>query len=172
VETLSASGVTALYRRIAAPAAQRRGLRPASAHLAPTSFPVDGRDKSAEAPEAQGVPITKGSSREHRPDRNQVMREVIIAHQAGIPGLRKPLSGTSRDAQEFGRVIRPHIAPWRTTSAATSLVAERARYSAANLAALAQTAMTWSPRVPAPVSAAHTVRGAAKPQAMAPLAEG
>ena len=172
LETLYAYGVTELYSLIAATAAKRLGLRPAYAHLDTTSFHVDGRYNSAEEPEEQVVHITKGYSRDHRPDLNQVMLELIIEHQAGIPVLMKPLSGNSSDAQEFGHVIRTHIEQLRTTYAATYLVADSALYSEANLASLAQTEMKWITRVPATLSEAQAVLGSANPQAMAPLAEG
>jgi transposase len=55
------------------------------------------------------VHITKGYSRDHRPDLNHVMLELIVQHQAGIPVLMKPLSGNSSDPQEFGQVIQAHI---------------------------------------------------------------
>ena len=172
LETLYAYGVTELYSLIAATAAKRLGLRPAYAHLDTTSFHVDGRYNSAAEPEEQVVHITKGYSRDHRPDLNQVMLELIIEHQGGIPVLMKPLSGNSSDTQEFGHVIRTHIEQLRTTYAATYVVADSALYSEANLATLAQTEMKWITRVPATLSDAQAVLGAANPQAMAPLAEG
>jgi transposase len=54
------------------------------------------------------------------------MLELIVEHQAGIPVLMKPLSGHSSDAQEFGQVIRDHMAHLHTTYGATSLVADSA----------------------------------------------
>jgi hypothetical protein len=111
---------------MAATAAQRLGRRPASAHLDPTRLHGAGRSTSAEEPEAQVVHITQGSSRDPRPDRNHVLLELSSAHPAGRPVLMKPLRGQSRDAHACGHVIRPPSEPWRTTSAATSLVADSA----------------------------------------------
>jgi transposase len=172
LETLYAYGVTELYSLIAATAAKRLGLGPAYVHLDTTSFHVDGHYNSAEEPEEQVVHITKGYSRDHRPNLNQVMLELIVEHQAGIPVLMKPLSGNSSDAQEFSKVIRTHIEQLRTTYAANYLVADSALYSEANLATLAQTEMKWITRVPATLSDAQAVLGSANPQAMAPLLEG
>jgi transposase len=172
LETLYAYGVTELYSLIAATAAKRLGLGPAYVHLDTTSFHVDGHYNSAEEPEEQVVHITKGYSRDHRPNLNQVMLELIVEHQAGIPVLMKPLSGNSSDAQEFSKVIRTHIEQLRTTYAAHYLVADSALYSEANLATLAQTEMKWITRVPATLSDAQAVLGSANPQAMAPLLEG
>jgi len=103
--------VTALSRLIAATAAKRLGLSPTYTHLDRSSFHVDGHSNSDEPPSEQVVPSTKGDSREHRPDLNQVMLELIVAHQAGIPVLMQPLSGNSRDPQACGQVIHAHVDP-------------------------------------------------------------
>ena len=79
-------------------------------HLDSTSFHVDGRYNSEEEPEAEVIHITRGYSREHRPDLNQVMLELIVEHQAGIPVLMQPLSGNSSDVKEFGHVIKEYLA--------------------------------------------------------------
>src|SRR6266702_5448483 len=110
LDTLYDYGVTELYSLIAATAAKRLGLAPTFAHLDSTSLHVDGRDNSEEEPEAEVMHITQGYSRDHRPDLNQVMLELIVEHQAGIPVLMKPLSGNSSDGKEFGHIVRAHIA--------------------------------------------------------------
>jgi transposase len=107
LETLYAYRVTELYNLMAATAAERLGLAPHFAHLESPSFHVDGRDNSDEEPEAQVVPITRGYSRDHRPDLNQVMLALIVEHQAGILSLRQPLSGNSSDAQDCGEAVAP-----------------------------------------------------------------
>jgi transposase len=126
LDTLYAVGVTELYSLIAATAAQRLGLAPRFAHLDRTSFHVDGRYNRDETPEEHVMHITRGYSRDHRPDLNQVMLELLVEHQAGIPLLMQPLSGNSSDAQEFGQVIRNHIAHLHTTYGPTFLVADSA----------------------------------------------
>jgi transposase len=171
LDTLYETGLTELYSLIAATAARRLGLTPTFAHLDTTSFHVDGRYNSAKAPDEQVVHITHGYSRDHRPDLNQVMLELIVEHQAGIPLLMKPLSGNSSDAQEFGQVIRDHIAHLHTTYGSTYLVADSALYSADNLLKLAETPMKWITRVPATLSEAQAVLAQADPQTMAPLRE-
>jgi transposase len=95
---------------MAATAAQRLRLAPRFAHLDTTSFHVDGRSHSEEEPDEQVVHLTRGHSRDHRPDLNHVMLELIVEHQAGLPILMKPLSGNRSDAQAVGHVIQEHIA--------------------------------------------------------------
>ena len=174
LDTLYAYGVTELYSLIAATAAKRLGLCPTYAHLDSTSFHVDGRYNSDEPPEEEEtvVHITRGYSRDHRPDLNQVMLELIVEHQAGIPVLMKPLSGNSSDTQDFGEVIRTHVKQLQTTYGLTYLVADSALYSEANLQLLADTHMKWITRVPATLREAQSVLAQADPQAMISLGEG
>src|SRR6266511_3637526 len=163
LDTLYAYGVTELYSLIAATAAKRLGLTPRFAHLDRTSFHVDGRYNSDEAPDEQIIHITRGYSRDHRPDLNQVMLELMVEHQAGIPMLMQPFSGNSSDAQEFGQMIREHIAQLHITYSTTYLVADSALYSEANLQKLSQTPMQWITRVPVTFREARTALVQADP---------
>ena len=172
LDTLYAYGVTALYSLLAATAAKRLGLAPRMVHLDSTSFHVDGRYNSEEEPDAEVVHITRGYSRDHRPDLNQVMLELIVEHQAGIPLLMQSLSGNSSDAQAFGQVVKDHIAQLQTTYGTTYLVADSALYSADNLQKLAETQLKWITRVPATLREAQAVLTPVDPQTMAPLTTG
>jgi transposase len=172
LETRYTYGVTELYSLIAAHAAQCLGLAPRFAHLDTTSFHVDGRYNSDAAPQEQVVHITRGYSRDHRPDLNQVILELIVEHQAGIPILMQPLSGNSSDVRDFGEVVRTHVNQLQTAYGLTYLVADSALYSEANLAKLAQTQIKWITRVPATVSDAQAALAQADPQSMASLKDG
>jgi transposase len=171
LETLYASGVTELYSLIATTAAQRLGLAPTFAHRDSPSVHVDGRYNSAEEPDEQVIHITRGYSRDQRPDLNQGMLDLIVEPQAGIPVRMKPLSGNSSDAHDFGQIVTDHIAPLQRTYGTTFLVADSALYSAANLQKLAETRTKGITRVPATLRDAQTVLAQADPQTMAPLTE-
>jgi transposase len=139
LDTLYKYGVTELYSLIAVRAATRLGLAPTYAHLDTTSFHVDGRYNSDQAPDEQVVHITRGYSRDHRPDLNQVMLELMVEHQVGIPILMKPLSDNSSDGQAFGHVVKEHLAQLHTAYGTTYLVADSALYCDENLQHLAKT---------------------------------
>ena len=117
-------------------------------------------------------PITRGYSRDHRPDLNQVRLELIVEPQAGSPVLMQPRSGNRRDAPAFGQVIKDHIAHLHTTYGATYLVADSALYSADNLQQRAEPQLQWITRVPATLGEVQAVLAPADPQTMAPLQEG
>jgi transposase len=171
LDTLYASGVTELYSLIAATAATRLGLAPTFLHLDSTSFHVDGRYNSDKAPPEQVLHVTRGYSRDHRPDLNQVMLDLMVEHQAGIPVLLKPLSGNSSDATDFGQVVHDHLAQMHITYGTTYVVADSALYSADNLHTLAETGTQWITRVPATLTEAQAVLAQANPDTMAPLPE-
>jgi len=111
-------------------------------------------------------------SREHRPDLNQVMLNLIVEYQAGIPLRMKPLSGHSSDVPHLGQIVTEHITPLQTTDSTTSLVADSALYSAENRQTRGETGITWITRVPATVSAAQALLTQAAPQTMAFLLAG
>jgi transposase len=157
---------------MAATAARRLGLCPTSRHLDRTSFHVDGRSNSDEEAGDQVIHITKGYSRDHRPELNQVMLDLRVEHQAGIPVLMKPLSGNSSDATDFGGIVSAHIGPLQTSYGTIYLVADRALYSVDNLQKLSGTDMKGITRVPATLTDAQTALAQADPQTMRPLMEG
>jgi transposase len=172
LDTLYADGVTELYSLMAATAAKRLGLAPTCAHLDRTSFHVDGRYNSDEEPDEQVIHMTHGYSRDRRPDLNQVMLDLMVEHQAGIPLLMKPLSGNSRDGRNFGQVVSAHMARWPTTYGTPYLVADGALSSVDNLQKLSETQMKWITRVPTTWREAQAALAQAEPQTMAPLPEG
>ena len=133
---------------------------------------MDGRYNSTEAPAEQVVHITQGYSRDHRPDLNQVMLELIVEQHAGIPLLMKPLSGNTNDQVEFGRIITEYVQQLRTAHPLTYLVADSALYTAENLGHLAQSGMKWITRVPAILAEVHAVLARVTPETMRPLADG
>jgi transposase len=116
--------------------------------------------------------ITRGHSRDQRPDLTQGMLDVLVAHQAGIPVLMQPLSGNRSDAQAFGQIVSEPMGQLQPTYGMPCLVADSALYSADHLQQLAETPMTWIPRVPATLSAAQAALAQANPQTMAPVLEG
>jgi Domain of unknown function (DUF4277) len=172
LDTLDADGVTALYRLLAATAATRLGLAAPLAHRETTRLHVDGRDNSAAAPAAAGMHSTRGDRREHRPDLNHVLREVIVAHQAGLPGLMPPRSGPTRAGTTVGPVVKASMTPLHTPSGTPERVAASALDHADHRQQLAATTGKGLTRVPATLHAAPAARAPATPQPMAPLTAG
>lgn len=115
LDTLYAAGVTELYRLMAAMAVQRVGLTPTCAPLERPSCHVDGRSNRHAEPDAHVMHMTRGDSRDHRPDLNHVMLDLMVEHPAGIPVLMKPLSGHTREARDVGPVVTEPMRQLQTT---------------------------------------------------------
>ncbi|WP_339133108.1 MAG: IS1634 family transposase [Candidatus Electrothrix sp. GW3-4] len=136
-----------LYSQLAARAIGRLGLLARFGHLDSTSFHTDGRYPANGSEEEEGViRITKGYSRDHRPDLNQIVLQLICERQAGIPLLMKPLSGNSSDKTDFRKTVQAHIDQMKNDFSLEYLVADSALYTAQTLKELSM--ILWISRVP------------------------
>lgn len=154
LDAIYAYGPDKLYPQLAVPAVKHLGLSGRFAHLDSTSFHVDGHYNSAEdGADERVIHITQGYSRDHRPELNQVVLQLICERQAGIPLLMEPLSGNSTDVVSFRDTLRTHIAQLRQDVKIDYLIADSALYSADTLQEL--TAVKWISRVPATLSLAR-----------------
>jgi len=82
-------------------------------HLDSTSFSLEGRynsDLSESAfTELTCLHLTKGYSRDHRPDLNQVMLNLVVENSAGIPLLVEGLHGNSSDQTTFRQTVSDYV---------------------------------------------------------------
>lgn len=149
-------GVDSFYSQLSVLAVKKLGLECRAGHLDSSTFHVDGQYNHDNPPEDEGgvIHITKGYSRDHRPDLNQVALQLICENEAGIPILMKPLSGNSDDKTDFRATIKQHIAQLRRDVNLEYLVADSAFYTAETLPELA--GLNWITRVPESIKAAQT----------------
>jgi transposase len=124
-----------------------------------TSFHTDGHYNSKTEPEAGVVQITRGYSRDHRPELNPVVLPLLVERQAGIPLLREPLNGNNSDNVSFRDPIKAPIGQLKTTVGLEYLGADSALSTAETLPQLQ--AFFWFSRVPETLGLAraliHTV---------------
>lgn len=83
LDSLYEEGVSAIYQEIAARVVGYLKLPCNSLNLDTTSFDLNGQYEYDI--NAQAIHITRGYSRDHRPDLNQVVLSLITENQAGIP---------------------------------------------------------------------------------------
>lgn len=174
LDSLADYGVTEMYSIISLEAAKRLGLTSRFAHLDSSSFHVDGKYNSDEPPgkDEKTIHITKGYSRDHRPELNQVILDLIVEHQAGIPILMKALSGNSSDASDFRAVVTEHVKQLQNAHDIPYLVADSALYNQDTLQALQQSGIRWITRVPHTLTEVNAALAEVKVEELAPLAEG
>jgi transposase len=107
-------GAEKLYTILSTSTVEKLGLLSQFGHLDSTCFHTDGQYNSEEEVDENVIQITKGYSRDHRPDLNQVVLQLICEQQAGIPLLMKPLSGNSSDNNDFRETVEAHIGEMKT----------------------------------------------------------
>jgi transposase len=131
------------------------GLECRFGHLDSTSFHTEGQYNSELEPVAGVVHITRGYSRDHRPDLNQVVLQLIVERQAGIPLLMEPLNGNSSDKVSFRDTIKAHISQLQTEVGLEYLGADSALYTAETLPQMQ--GFFWFSRVPDTLSLARAL---------------
>jgi transposase len=173
LDALHGYGVSELYSLIAARAVKRLGLTPKVGHQDITSFHVDGEYNRDEppSPETGIVHITRGYSRDNRPDLNQVALELIHEHQARLPVALQVLDGNQNDTQTLCHSVGTHIKQLRSVGIGV-LVKDSAGYSAPALQAHEEAQLKWVMRVPATLAEAKKLLEGVDPHTLSPLVEG
>jgi transposase len=92
------------------------------------------------------IHITQGYSRDHRPDLNQVILQLISEHQTGIPLWMDALSGNSSDKASFRQTLNAHLKQLQDGVGLSLIVADSALYTAKTLQGLGD--FPWVTRVP------------------------
>jgi transposase len=147
LDTIYAYGPEALYGQLAAQAVKRLGLSCKVGHIDTSSFHVDGVYNSDQEDVPEGViHITQGYSRDHRPDLNQVILQLISEHQTGIPLWMDALSGNSSDKASFRQTLNAHLKQLQDGVGLSLIVADSALYTAKTLQDLGD--FPWVTRVP------------------------
>jgi len=147
LDAIYAYGPEALYGQMAAQAVKRLGLSCKVGHIDTSSFHVDGVYNSGQEDVPEGViHITQGYSRDHRPDLNQEILQLICEHQAGIPLWMDALSGNSSDKASFRETLNAHLEQLHGGVGLSLIVADSALYTAKTLQDLG--GFPWITRVP------------------------
>lgn len=170
-------GVSELYSLIASRAAQKLQIKPKVAHLDTTSFHVDGDynsdSEALQTEEAGLIRLTKGYSRDHREDLNQVSLELITEHQASLPMLMRPLSGNTSDKSAFEHSIREHVGQLQAQQTGLEvMVTDNAAFTEGCLKAYDRQRMGWVMSVPATVKEAKERLRSVEASELEPLTEG
>jgi len=171
LDALYEEGVSPLYQKIAEAVVAHLGLPCDSVHLDSTSFHYDGQEKLNEG-DFNAIEITKGYSRDHRPELNQVILNLICENQAGIPVYMKPASGNSNDMEGFKKIVKSHVKSLKAAQASRYLVADAALYVKETIVHLDEVEQLFVTRVPQTLKEAKTLINQAATQSFEPITEG
>jgi transposase len=158
LDDLHVYGCTRLFSQLTPLICEQLGLTPRFVHMDTTDFHLDG-EYNAEQPPAEGsqlLHLTKGYSRDHRPDLNQVVLNLIADNQAGIPLHMEALDGNSSDKISFRETIATYVGQLQNAVGFTYLVMDSAGYTQETIAGYSEQ-VKWISRVPETLSACQAL---------------
>lgn len=165
-------GVTELYTKIALAVVKRLGIQVSSLHLDSTSFHLDGEYDSLLGQEEARIQIVPGYSRDHRPDLNQVVLQLITSNQGNIPLFMQAASGNSSDKSAFAEIVQQHLASFQAAVNNRYLVGDSALYTPTSLTAVVKANGLFVTRVPMQINEAKDLICQTSRSEMRPIGEG
>ena len=155
-------GVSELYEKIAKEALKILGLIPSTIHLDSTSFHLDGKYANQEAEdkesEQSSIYITKGYSRDHHPELNQVVLNLIVEHKAGIPIWMKAGNGNQSDTKEFANIVKKHINSLKNANkTSTKIISDAALFTSKGIKEITENNLLFISRVPSKLKQAKEI---------------
>lgn len=139
-------GVSDIYQQLGEKVVQHLGLPCEAINLDTTSFHVDGEYDVDE--DFKGLHLTRGYSRDHRPELNQVILSLITENQAGIPVYMKAHSGNTHDSETFKKLVKSHISSLKAAQKCRYLIGDSALYVAETIKYLTEQKQYFITRVP------------------------
>jgi len=172
LDAIYAYGITELFYSVAHQVLDRYGIATRFAHLDSTTVSLHGQYNSEEQEEQipPGViHITKGFSKDHAPELNQVVLQLICAHKSSIPLWIEALSGNTSDKKSFAATVKQFQKQFDRQQM-PYMVMDSAFYSKENLADAGE--FRWVTRVPETLKEVKQQLRELDPATMLPLAEG
>lgn len=146
LDKLYEHGVSSLYQDLAERVVKYLGLPCNLVHLDSTSFHVDGEYHSDI--DAQGIRLVKGYSRDHRPELNQVILNLITENQAGLPVYMQACSGNTNDSDSFKKLVKSHISSLKAAQRCRYFIGDASLYVAETIQLLDEQKQFFISRVP------------------------
>lgn len=170
LDKLYEHGVSNLYQDLSEKVVRHLDLPCKSVHLDSTSFHVDGEYDTES--DSKAIRLTKGYSRDHRPDLNQVILNLITENQAGIPVYMQACSGNTNDSHGFKKLVKSHVSSLKAAQRSRYLVADAALYVAETIQALQEQGQYFITRVPQKLVEAKTLIKNQSQLTLEPFCEG
>jgi len=152
-DQLYGTGVSELYQGLSERVVTHLGLPCEGINLDSTSMHVDGQ-YTDDGAETNAIKITRGYSRDHRPELNQVVLNLITENQAGIPVYMQAASGNINDAEGFKKIVKAHIRSLKAAQKCRYFIADAALYVAETIQSLSQQKQLFITRVPQKITQA------------------
>jgi len=144
LDALYAKGVTEVFAKVAFHALSVYGIEHDFYHLDSTSFSFHGTYERESTDEA--IEITRGYSRDHRPDLKQAVLSIICSHKSSIPLWLEVHSGNEVDKTLFPKIIDAYVEQLEE-GVKPCFIADSALYVEEHLQPLSEKVI-WVTRVP------------------------
>jgi len=155
-------GLTEVFARVASHALSIFEIGHRFYHLDSTTFSLHGEYASS-CEDSQAIVISRGYSKDRRPDLKQVVVSLICTYRSAIPVWLESLDGNSSDKKAFPEVIKSYVDQMKGGKPAY-FIADSALYSAKNMKELSE--VFWLCRVPETVKEAKELCQAIEPSQM------
>jgi transposase len=123
-------GCDLLFAQIAKMACQKEGIDTRFGHLDTTSFSLTGEYDSGS--DEHAIKITHGYSKDHRPDLKQVVLEMMVTRDGGVPIISKAWDGNTSDNEIFNMRAKLILESLKNSNSPTYLIADSKLYSEEN----------------------------------------
>lgn len=171
LDQLYETGVSDLYQGLSERVVAHLDLPCEGINLDSTSLHVDGRYDS-DGSETNALKLLRGYSRDHRPELNQVVLNLITENQAGIPVYMQAASGNINDAEGFKKIVKAHIKSLKAAQRSRYFIADAALYVAETIQSLDQQKQHFITRVPQKITQAKQLISEHNPTSFEPIMEG
>lgn len=130
LDALHSYGLENLMLELALSACTKENIDTKFKSLDTTSISLEGEYNSKD--EEQSIKVKKGFSKDHRPDLKQVIHELLVTQDGGIPLLSKTWSGNANDSIIFKERANKIMEQFKQAKFADILIADSKLYSEAN----------------------------------------
>ena len=155
-------GLSELFVEIVLSTVKKFKIETEYAHLDATSFHLHGEYKNQEIPEEKEkeeevrrerpILITRGYSRDHRPDLKQCILDLVVSNDGSLPLFMRTADGNESDKAMFGLIA---MEVKKQLNFESVIVSDSALYSRENLQLMEK--IKWISRVPRTVNKAKEI---------------
>jgi transposase len=146
LDQLYETGVSELFQGLSARTISHLKLPCEGLNLDSTSIHVDGEYKDEDGNTA--IQLVRGYSRDHRPELNQVVLNLITENKAGIPVYMQAANGNINDNEGFKNIVKQHIKSLKAAHENRYFIADAALYTAETIQSLDEQNQLFISRAP------------------------
>lgn len=130
LDALAAKGCESIFSILASHACEHSQINQSKRSLDTTSFSLTGQYDNE--PDTEVIKVCRGYSKDHRPDLKQLVLELVVSQDGGIPLHMKTHSGNASDSKLFAERSRSLVKSLKTSAPIEAWVGDSKLYCADN----------------------------------------